>query len=116
MKFARALAVMLAVFAFAGCQFEADMGIRVVNDTTATVMVKTIDSNGQLTLDGTLVPGATMWVGQSGCSVNVELRAFSTDGQEIQAKDGLCSDDTWHITATPTTPPTTTATTTATTT
>ena len=116
MKVVRALAVMLAVFAFAGCQLEADMGIEVRNDTSSQVVVKTIDGTGQLALAGTLAPGASMWVGQSGCSVNVKLRAFSTDGQQIQAKDGLCADDTWHITATPTTPPTTTATTTATTT
>ena len=116
MKVVRTLAVMLTVAASAGCQVEADLGIKVSNDTSSQVVVKTLDGTGQLTLAGTLVPGATIRVGQSGCSINVKLRAFSTDGQQIQTKDGLCADDTWHITATPTPPPTTTATTTATTT
>jgi len=74
---------MLTVAASAGCQVEADLGIKVRNDTSSQVVVKTVDGTGQLTLAGTLAPGASLWVGQSDCGLNVRLRAFSTDGQQI---------------------------------
>lgn len=103
----RALAVVVVLLLTPGCQSEAPLvGIRVINDTRSTVMVTTIDGDGRLSPGATLTPGDTAWFGQSGnCGINVQLRAFSAAGQQIQAKDGLCAGDTWHVTATATSAP-----------
>lgn len=102
----RALAVVVVLLLMPGCQMEPSAGIRVINDTRSTVMVTTLDGDGRLSPGATLTPGDTAWFGQAGnCGVNVQLRAFSAAGQQIQAKDGLCAGDTWYVTATATPAP-----------
>ena len=103
----RALTVVVVLLLTPGCQSEAPLvGIRVINDTRNTIMVTTIDGDGQLRPGATLTPGDTAWFGQAGdCGNRVQLRAFSAAGQQIQAKDGLCTGDTWHVTATATSTP-----------
>ena len=102
----RALGVVVILLLMPGCQTEAPLvGIRVINDTRSTIMVTTLDGDGRLSPGATVSPGGTSWFGQSGCRINVRLRAFSAAGQQIQAKDGLCTGDTWHVTATATSAP-----------